>query len=92
MAAPPRPSALYAVIAALSWPVLRLVFRLRARGRDHLPAEGGRHRLCDQSHGEIVQPARLGGHDADMPCGKALAGRICRSHSHQSEQDCRREL
>jgi 1-acyl-sn-glycerol-3-phosphate acyltransferase len=41
MAAPPRPSALYAVIAALSWPILRLVFRLRARGRDHLPAEGG---------------------------------------------------
>ena len=41
MAAPPRPSALYAVIAALSWPVLRLVFRLRAQGRDHLPAEGG---------------------------------------------------
>jgi len=41
MAAPPRPSALYAVIAALSWPVLRLVFRLRARGRDHLPTDGG---------------------------------------------------
>jgi len=41
MAAPPRPSALYAVIAALSWPILRLVFRLRARGREHLPAEGG---------------------------------------------------
>jgi 1-acyl-sn-glycerol-3-phosphate acyltransferase len=41
MAAPPRPSLLYAVIAALSWPVLRLVFRLRARGREHLPAEGG---------------------------------------------------
>jgi len=41
MAAPPRPSALYAVIAALSWPILRLVFRLRARGREHLPVEGG---------------------------------------------------
>jgi 1-acyl-sn-glycerol-3-phosphate acyltransferase len=41
MAATPRPSPLYAVIAALSWPVLRLVFRLRARGREHLPASGG---------------------------------------------------
>jgi 1-acyl-sn-glycerol-3-phosphate acyltransferase len=41
MAAPPRPSPLYAVIAALSWPILRLVFRLRARGREHLPAAGG---------------------------------------------------
>ena len=41
MAAPPRPSALYFAIAFLSWPILRLVFRLRARGREHLPASGG---------------------------------------------------
>ena len=41
MAAPPRPSALYAVIAVLSWPFLKLVYRLRVRGREHLPAEGG---------------------------------------------------
>ena len=41
MAAPPRPSVLYAVIAALSWPILRVLFRLRARGREHLPAAGG---------------------------------------------------
>lgn len=41
MAAPPRPSALYAVIAVLSWPLLRFVFRLSVRGREHLPVDGG---------------------------------------------------
>ena len=41
MAAPPRPSLLYAVIAALTWPLLYVVFRLRARGKEHLPAAGG---------------------------------------------------
>jgi 1-acyl-sn-glycerol-3-phosphate acyltransferase len=41
MAAPPRPSAVYAAIALLSWPILRLVYRLRARGLDHVPADGG---------------------------------------------------
>jgi 1-acyl-sn-glycerol-3-phosphate acyltransferase len=28
-------------VAVLSWPVVRLVFRLRARGRENLPREGG---------------------------------------------------
>jgi 1-acyl-sn-glycerol-3-phosphate acyltransferase len=41
MAASPRPSPLYFAIALLSWPILRVVFRLRARGREHLPASGG---------------------------------------------------
>ena len=41
MAAPPRPSAVYAVVAVLSWPILRFLYRLRARGLDHLPADGG---------------------------------------------------
>jgi 1-acyl-sn-glycerol-3-phosphate acyltransferase len=41
MAAPPRPTLLYAVIAALSWPLLRLVYRLQVRGREHLPGGGG---------------------------------------------------
>jgi 1-acyl-sn-glycerol-3-phosphate acyltransferase len=41
LAAQPRPSAVYVVIAALSWPVLRLAYRLRARGIEHLPARGG---------------------------------------------------
>jgi 1-acyl-sn-glycerol-3-phosphate acyltransferase len=38
MAGTPRPSVLYLVIAVLSWPVLRGLFRLRARGVEHLPA------------------------------------------------------
>ena len=41
MTRPPRPSLLYSLIAALSWPVARLVFRYRAHGRENLPAEGG---------------------------------------------------
>jgi 1-acyl-sn-glycerol-3-phosphate acyltransferase len=41
MAAPPRPSALYAVIAALSWPLLTLVYRLKVRGKQNLPPTGG---------------------------------------------------
>jgi 1-acyl-sn-glycerol-3-phosphate acyltransferase len=41
MAGSPRPSAVYLVVGALSWPVLRGLFRLRARGVEHLPREGG---------------------------------------------------
>jgi 1-acyl-sn-glycerol-3-phosphate acyltransferase len=37
MARTPRPSVLYLVIAMFSWPVLRGLFRLRARGRQNLP-------------------------------------------------------
>ena len=36
----PRPSPVYTLVAALSWPVLYGLFRLRARGREHLP-DGG---------------------------------------------------
>jgi 1-acyl-sn-glycerol-3-phosphate acyltransferase len=36
----PRPSWLYLLIGAVSWPVVRGLFRLRARGRENLP-EGG---------------------------------------------------
>ena len=32
---------MYSAIAVLSWPVLRAVFRLRSRGTENLPAEGG---------------------------------------------------
>jgi 1-acyl-sn-glycerol-3-phosphate acyltransferase len=38
---PPRPSPAYFVIGLLSWPVLHLVFRFRARGTEHLPRVGG---------------------------------------------------
>jgi 1-acyl-sn-glycerol-3-phosphate acyltransferase len=41
VAAPPRPSWLYLVIGALSWPVLRVVFRLRASGTENVPSSGG---------------------------------------------------
>jgi 1-acyl-sn-glycerol-3-phosphate acyltransferase len=40
MARPPRPSWLYALVAVLSWPVVRLVYRLRVTGREHVP-DGG---------------------------------------------------
>lgn len=37
----PRPSAAYHFVAVVSWPVLYGLYRLRATGREHLPAEGG---------------------------------------------------
>jgi 1-acyl-sn-glycerol-3-phosphate acyltransferase len=36
-----RPSPTYSVIAALSWPVFYGLFRLRAKGSENLPREGG---------------------------------------------------
>jgi 1-acyl-sn-glycerol-3-phosphate acyltransferase len=36
-----RPSVAYAAIAILSWPLLKLVYRLSASGRQHLPRQGG---------------------------------------------------
>lgn len=41
MSKPPRPSWLYFIVAALSWPVLKTVFRHRAFDVEHVPAEGG---------------------------------------------------
>jgi 1-acyl-sn-glycerol-3-phosphate acyltransferase len=38
---PPRPSPLYSLIAASSWPIIHLVFRYRACGTENLPASGG---------------------------------------------------
>jgi 1-acyl-sn-glycerol-3-phosphate acyltransferase len=38
---PPRPTLLYSAIAAVSWPILRLAFRYRARGAENLPRDGG---------------------------------------------------
>lgn len=37
----PRPSWFYVLVGGLSWPVLRLVYRLRASGADNLPPAGG---------------------------------------------------
>jgi 1-acyl-sn-glycerol-3-phosphate acyltransferase len=36
----PRPSPVYILVASLSWPVLYGLYRLRARGKEHLPAGG----------------------------------------------------
>jgi 1-acyl-sn-glycerol-3-phosphate acyltransferase len=36
-----RPSWLYLLIGVASWPVVKLAFRLRARGVEHVPREGG---------------------------------------------------
>jgi len=37
----PRPTLVYTIVALLSWPVLKFVFRYRARGVEHLPRSGG---------------------------------------------------
>jgi 1-acyl-sn-glycerol-3-phosphate acyltransferase len=36
----PRPSLAYLLIGALSWPFVKTVFRLRARGLEHIPTGG----------------------------------------------------
>jgi 1-acyl-sn-glycerol-3-phosphate acyltransferase len=41
MAPPPRPSALYFLVAVLSWPVLHGLFRLRSTGSGNLPTSVG---------------------------------------------------
>src|SRR5438270_7680633 len=53
-----RPTPTYNVVAALSWPVLYGLFRLRARGRENLPAEGGYVRACN--HVSSLDPWPLG--------------------------------
>ena len=41
MASPPRPSWLYLLVGAVSWPVVKVAFRYRATGVEHVPATGG---------------------------------------------------
>ena len=41
MSSTPRPSWLYTVVAILSWPVLKVLFRHRSAGHDNVPAVGG---------------------------------------------------
>ena len=41
MAHPPRPSWFYFLVAVLSWPVLKTVFRHRATGVENVPVDGG---------------------------------------------------
>src|SRR6266702_6147269 len=42
-----RPTPLYNVVGALSWPVLRGLYRLSARGIEKLPADGGYVVACN---------------------------------------------
>jgi 1-acyl-sn-glycerol-3-phosphate acyltransferase len=42
-----RPPPIYHVLAALSWPLLYGLFRLRVRGRENLPASGGYVLACN---------------------------------------------
>jgi 1-acyl-sn-glycerol-3-phosphate acyltransferase len=53
-----RPSPLYSLIAAFSAPVLYGAFRLRARGRENLPSEGGYVLACN--HVSNLDPWPLG--------------------------------
>jgi 1-acyl-sn-glycerol-3-phosphate acyltransferase len=41
MTRPPRPSLVYSIVAALSWPVVVFLYRYKADGKENLPAEGG---------------------------------------------------
>jgi 1-acyl-sn-glycerol-3-phosphate acyltransferase len=53
-----RPTPVYNAVAALSWPVLHLLFRLRACGVDRLPHEGGFVLACN--HVSSFDPWPLG--------------------------------
>ncbi len=53
-----RPTPVYHAIAALSWPVLHGLFRLRARGLEHLPRAGGYVLACN--HVSSFDPWPLG--------------------------------
>ena len=54
----PRPSWLYFVIAAFSWPVLKTLFRHRAVGVENLPRDGGW--VLAANHWSNVDPWPLG--------------------------------
>jgi 1-acyl-sn-glycerol-3-phosphate acyltransferase len=58
MASAPRPSPLYLLIGTVSWPLLKLVFRLRARGLEQLPREGGY--VLAANHTSNLDPWPLG--------------------------------
>jgi 1-acyl-sn-glycerol-3-phosphate acyltransferase len=58
MAATHRPSWLYALIAVLSWPIVRFLFRLRVKGVENLPVEGGY--VLAANHTSNLDPWPLG--------------------------------
>jgi 1-acyl-sn-glycerol-3-phosphate acyltransferase len=53
-----RPTRTYSAVAALSWPILVGVYRLRARGRENIPSEGGFVLACN--HVSSFDPWPLG--------------------------------
>jgi 1-acyl-sn-glycerol-3-phosphate acyltransferase len=55
---PPRPSWLYTLVAVLSLPVVKTVFRLRAQGIQNLPSEGGF--VLAANHSSNLDPWPLG--------------------------------
>jgi len=57
---PPRPTPLYSLIAAGSWPILHLAFRYRARGAENLPRDGGF--VLAAGHVSNLDPWALGLH------------------------------
>jgi 1-acyl-sn-glycerol-3-phosphate acyltransferase len=54
----PRPSWLYLLIGGLSWPLLRVVFRLQASGVEHVRREGGY--VLSANHWSNFDPWPLG--------------------------------
>ena len=53
-----RPPPVYNVVAALTWPLLRGVYRLRVRGKENLPSSGGFVLTCN--HVSSFDPWPLG--------------------------------
>ena len=53
-----RPPPVYNVVAALTWPVLRGLYRLRVRGKENLPSSGGFVLTCN--HVSSFDPWALG--------------------------------
>ena len=58
MSSAPRPSVPYLLIGALSYPVVRLVYRYRCTGRDELPRQGGY--VLAATHLSNIDPWPLG--------------------------------
>ena len=58
MARPPQPTLLYSLIALLSWPIVRVVFRYRAFDRAKLPTDGGY--VLAAGHASNLDPWALG--------------------------------
>jgi 1-acyl-sn-glycerol-3-phosphate acyltransferase len=58
MAATHRPSWVYSLIALVSWPIVKILFRLRVRGVEHLPADGGY--VLAANHTSNLDPLPLG--------------------------------